>query len=257
MKKVSFILIVWACLLTSKYCEAGFHFGTANAGAKKFANIADRADNPSRPPANLTMPVPIVKISSSPIDPFGVIRWSLDTGGGHPGIDLSISSGDPIYAVADGVIVNLSAPQEQNPGGGGILPGYKITLYIGSDPDAKSGWVFFYESVELEPGIGLNSRVKRGQVIGRNAGMGHHLELAYAFDGFSTRESRVCWADQLEASEKAAFFDRFNSIRASNAFINYWQNNQRNGQFPFQGLLDTGRYPAGAQLCYPLGTDVR
>ena len=46
-------------------------------------------------------------------------------------------------------------------------------------------------------------------------------------------------------------------VRTGPRFISSWQANTREGQLPFRELLNAEKYPGGAQLCYPRGTDVR
>ena len=62
--------------------------------------------------------IQVVLWSGAAIDPFGVVRWSLDRSDvGHPGIDLTVGLGTPVYAVSDGEIVSSNVASD---GRGGI-----------------------------------------------------------------------------------------------------------------------------------------
>ena len=48
-----------------------------------------------------------------------------------------------------------------------------------------------------------------------------------------------------------------NSLRTDQRFTDAWTTVKFEGRLPFRGLLDVDRFPDGARLCYPPGTDVR
>ncbi|MCZ6631813.1 MAG: Ig-like domain-containing protein [bacterium] len=205
------------------------------------------------PPPDPTFALPFavedIDLVQKLINPFGPIRHSRDSGIGHPGIDIPLKTGAPFFAVADGILVEVL------PGSGG-RPGNDVKLLIGADEPAQAGWIFEYEHIALEPGIGVNSRVTRGQLFARTPDppiANYHLQLSYWENTFTS--NHMCWVDFLA---DLAFVAHFNeTIRTSSEFISGWKDVQGEGQFPFRGFLDLERYPEGTRLCYPLGTDVR
>ncbi len=189
------------------------------------------------------------------INPFGVVRSSLDSSVvGHPGIDIPLSPGSPLFAVADGTIVSVT-PKNDAQGGSAVI------IVIAADQTAGSGWIFLYEHVVLLGGLGMNSAVTRGQQIATTSatlGFTNHLELNHAFNDFEFFEDQTCWVDQLDGASRSDFVNRFNTqLRTDQRFIDGWTTVTFEGRLPFRGLLDSSTYPSGAQLCYQIGTDVR
>ena len=187
------------------------------------------------------------------INPFGVVRSSLDLASlGHSGIDLPLNTGAPIFAVAAGQIVSVHPSIDSRPGD-------LVKILLTSDSTPGSGWVFLYEHITLLGGLGVDSVVTRGQQIATNAmepTFGNHLELAHTFNNFQFHKNQTCWVDQLEGSARRAFVTRFNTeLRADPRFISAWQS--VGDRRPFRELLNTERFPEGAQLCYSPGTDER
>ena len=214
------------------------------------------AATPDVPPSNLGLPVDVAQIVLvGVINPFGVVRSSLDQGlVGHPGIDLPSNTGAPIFGVADGEIMMLELETDG-------MPGSEIWLLIAAASSPRTGWIFLYEHVDPLSGLAVGSTVVKGQQIGtnpQNPAFTNHLELSFVFNEQGFRQSQTCWVDQLDAGARATLLDRFtNDLRTSQRFIDAWMTVQFEGQLPFTALLDPARYPDGAQLCYPPGTDVR
>ena len=93
---------------------------------------------------------------------------------------------------------------------------------------------------------------------GATGGAGWAFELSELFNGFRFHPNQTCWVLQLEAGEWARLENHFNNVlRTGPRFISSWQTNTRQGQLPFRELLNTEKYPGGAQLCYSRGIDVR
>ncbi|MDP6579370.1 MAG: M23 family metallopeptidase, partial [Vicinamibacterales bacterium] len=127
-------------------------------------------------PTGLAMPFRVDDINlRGVINPFGIVRSSLDQGAiGHPGMDIPMDTGAPLFAVGAGTIVSVGPSIDSRPGS-------LVKLLVGADSTAGSGWVFLYEHVTLLAGLGVDSEVTRGQQIATNPmdpSFGNHLELA-------------------------------------------------------------------------------
>lgn len=207
-------------------------------------------------PTGLALPVaPDAVNLRGVVNSFGIVRWSLDRSDvGHPGIDIPVDEGTPFFAVGSGRIVSVEAATDG-------LPGNAVRVLLSPGATEGTGWVFLYEHVNLDASLGVGSQVSRGQVIAgsaTSAAFTNHFELADAFNGFLFHQNQTCWVPQLEAGERARLQSHFdNVLRTDPRFISSWQTNTREGQLPFRELLNTEKYPSGAQLCYPRGTDVR
>ncbi len=180
-------------------------------------------------PSDLTLPLLLDEINlRGDINPFGVVRSSKD---------LSVEPS------AD------------------ARPGSLVKLLIVADQTAGTGWVFLYEHISLLTGLGTNSLVSRGQRIATNPmspAFGNHLELAYTFNNYLFHSNQSCWVDQLDAPSRTSLLNRFNAeLRTDPRFIDSWQTVQFDGKLVFRELLNTTKYPDGARLCYPPGTDER
>ena len=214
-------------------------------------------DQPSSTsPSNLALPVALSGINlRGVINPFGVVRSSLDRQSvGHPGIDIPSNTGASLFAVADGVIVSAAA---MNDG----LPGSAVRLLIAEGATPGTGWAFLYEHVTLAAGLGVDSRVTRGQLLATNAqdpAFTNHLELSWVFNDYTFAGSQTCWVPQLGAGAQASFTHTFDhELRTDQRFIDAWMSVTREGRLPFRELLNIERFPAGARPCYAPGTDVR
>ena len=208
-------------------------------------------------PAALTMPVRVDDINlRGVINPFGVVRSSLDRADlGHPGIDLPLNTGAPIFAVDDGTIVTVEPVSDS-------FPGSAVKILLAADSTPGSGWVFLYEHITLVGGLGVDSAVTRGQQIAtnpQNPAFTNHVELSHAFNNYEFHDTQTCWVDQLDGSSMNDFVTRFNTgLRTDPRFIAAWLSVDFNeGRLPFRELLNTEKYPDGARLCYPPGTDER
>ena len=217
----------------------------------------DSQPGPAAVPTGLTMPIRVDDINlRGVINPFGVVRSSLDLGSvGHPGLDVPLTTGAPLFAVADGTIVAVGPSVEARPGS-------LVKILLAADSTPGSGWVFLYEHVTLGGGLGVDSTVTRGQQIATNPlepAFGNHLELTHAFNDYAFHEHQTCWVDQLDGASRVDFVNRFNAeLRTDSRFIAAWRTVDFNeGRLPFRELLNTEKYPDGARLCYPPGTDER
>ena len=133
-------------------------------------------------PSALALPMRVDDINlRGVINPFGVVRSSLDlVSVGHPGIDIPLNTGAPLFAVADGTIVAVGPSIDARPGS-------LVKILVAADATSGSGWVFLYEHVTLLAGLGVDSGVTRGQQIGTNpmeTAFGNHLELAHTFNNY-------------------------------------------------------------------------
>ena len=207
-------------------------------------------------PTGLTMPVRVGDINlRGVINPFGVVRSSLDLGAlGHPGIDIPLNTGAPVFAVGGGSIVSVRPSID-------FRPGSLVKILLATDSTPGSGWIFLYEHVTLLGGLGVGSAVIRGQQIATNPmepAFGNHLELTHTFNNYEFQDNQTCWVDQLDGTSRRDFVNRFNTqLRTDPRFIAAWQTVTFEGRRPFRELLNTTKYPDGARLCYPPGTDER
>ena len=207
-------------------------------------------------PTGLALPVAPEAINlRGVINPFGVVRFSGDRAEvGHPGIDIPVNQGTALVAVGDGQIVSIDAATDG-------LPGDAVKVLLSRGPSEGTGWVFLYEHVNVSGGLGVGSQVSRGQVIATSAtsaAFTNHLELSDTFNGYRFHRDQTCWIPQLAAGDRARFQSYFDSVlRTDSRFISAWQTVSREGQLPFSALLNTEKYPDGARLCYPRGTDER
>ncbi len=209
------------------------------------------------PPTELALPFDVTEVDADGgfFSPFGVVRWSLDRAEfGHSGIDIPLDEGADLYAVADGIILSVSASVDQRPGS-------IVTLLIdGRYPDGE-GWGFLYEHVDLIEGLEIGSRVQRGDLIAVNPlrplEANNHLQLTYLFEKYAFYRNHTCWVDQLASAGQRPLLDRFNAIRTGDGFVRAWETAEEESALPYTGLLDRSEFPEGPQLCYPLGTDVR
>ena len=103
-------------------------------------------------PTGLTMPVRVGDINlRAVINPFGVVRSSLDLGAlGHPGIDIPLNTGAPVFAVGSGSIVSVRPSID-------FRPGSLVKILLAADSTPGSGWIFLYEHVTLLGGLGVGS----------------------------------------------------------------------------------------------------
>ena len=187
------------------------------------------------------------------INPFGVVRGSRDRAAvGHAGIDVPLNSGAPLFAVGTGPILSVRPSVDSRPGD-------LVRILLAADSMPGTGWVFLYEHVTLLNGLGVGSIVSRGQQMATNSmetGRNNHLELSHVFNELEFTENQTCWVDQLDGLARTGFVNRFNTeLRTDPRFISAWQSVDEG--LPFRELLNTEKYPDGARMCYPPGTDER
>ncbi|MFQ6011862.1 MAG: peptidoglycan DD-metalloendopeptidase family protein [Nitrososphaerales archaeon] len=215
--------------------------------------------SPTPIPDNLSLPVDpddiVTAISNQGfISPFGVVRKSLDRPEyGHSGIDIPSPTDSLIMAVADGVILGNELANDGR-------PGYNVKLLLSEGVREGEGWIFIYEHIELQPGITLGTEVQKGQPIARNSLIrsNNHLQLSYFFNDYKFSRNHTCWVDQLDPVSQITLLSKFNEIiRVHANFITGWSSADDEGRLPLRELLNEERFPEGAQLCYPPGTDVR
>ena len=209
---------------------------------------------PSDPTSDLSLPFNIEDVGGSNefISPFGIIRHSRDEGHGHGGIDIPLNENAPVYAVADGTI--LSAEKSSDGAGG-----FDIKLLISGS--GGEGWGFLYEHMMLVSGITAGSTVTKGQLIARNGlttdRRNNHLQLSYMFNDYTFFRDQRCWVNYLDPISRKSLLAYFDSIKTTEKFIGQWETASEEGIKAYKELLNKERYPAGPQLCYPLGLDVR
>lgn len=208
-------------------------------------------------PPSIGMPFAIEELLDEAINPFGVVRWSHDRAlFGHSGIDLSLRFGAELVAVGGGEVVAIKPSPDPR-------PGLEIVLLLddGAQARAGEGWAFIYEHVDLLDGIAAGTRVVRGQPLGvsplRPEIGNHHLQITYIFTGYEFSRDHRCWLDQLTPDDRAGLELAITRIGATAALRASWFNDEREGGFPFRGLLDEDQFPEGPRFCYAPGTDVR
>jgi len=208
-------------------------------------------DDPDSPPTNLILPFSVgdITLFQRLISPYGVVRRSQDRPEfGHSGIDIPLNENSPIYAVADGVIVEISDSSKN---------GKDIKVLLGHDSIKDSGWVFIYESIVLNEGIQVESTLSQGDNFAKAATQitSNHLQLSWWEDTFL--KNHTCWPNQLEENQKSTWTTKFATLKGSTDFTNNWNSAVDEGQFPLKELLNTSNFPDGPQYCYTQGTDVR
>jgi len=189
------------------------------------------------------------------VNPFGVVRFSRDRPDvGHAGIDIPVDEGTPFFVVGDGRILSVEAATDG-------FPGDDVQVLLSPGATEGTGWIFEYEHLNLEVSLGVGSQVLRGQVIGTSstlAARSNHLELSEVFNEQGFTRNQTCWVTQLDAGDRARLENHFNNVlRTDPRFISSWQTIVEEGLFVFRELLNVEKYPNGAQLCYPRGTDPR
>lgn len=190
------------------------------------------------------------------VSPFGLIRHERDKGHGHAGIDIPLSKGDEIYAVAKGRIM-INEPATDG-GQGDSFEGNNVVLLI-AEYGKGEGWGFLYEHIDLNPGINVDSAVSRGQLIGTSAltNGNNHLGLVYYFNDFKYTREPKCWVENLNGEDKQKLLAKWGKIIASSEFVEGWSNSFEDGAYPFRALLNLEEFPDGPRLCYEYGLDVR
>jgi hypothetical protein len=245
-KLILFLLIL--AILTA--CSDNNGGGGTGEGEKTTGSETSTKTSENTPPSGLALPFDQsdLNLTTAVINPFGPVRFSMDNNIGHGGIDIPLSYNAPIYAVSIGIIVEVLEGSE---GGGGK----DIKLLIGATERADEGWIFIYEHVVLASGIELNSSLAKGQLVGTVPASlpTNHMQLTYWKNTYNTNS--LCWIAQLESSDFEDYF--LETIRNTANFISSWNDIIQEGYYPFRAFLDTSNYPDGAQLCYPMGTDVR
>jgi len=205
---------------------------------------------PTAPPTNLALPFNIEDAVKNNIfvSPFGLIRHNQDKGLGHGGIDIPLKPGDPIYAIADSIILeNYPAPDGRG--------GFNIKLLI-TETNEGEGWGFLHEHITLTQGLDIGSKVKKGQLIATSSILegNNHMQLTYLFFNYEYTKDSKCWVDYLSEKDKEILITEFNKIK--DELAESWETVFEDNFFPYKGVLNED-YPDGPQLCYPLGTDAR
>lgn len=207
-------------------------------------------------PTGLALPFAVTQIRARDFDvhPFGVVRFSGDQPEyGHSGIDIPLGPDAAIFAVSDGKILDAYPADDDR-------PGQYVALQIGAVTQPGEAWVFLYEHILLAPEFAVGAPVHRGERIGTTAiptNYNNHLQLSYAFNGFTYFRDHTCWIEQLASDGATDLTVWFDGLKTTPALQDQWQTYAREGQYELRGLLDTKRFPDGPQLCYPPGTDVR
>ena len=216
--------------------------------------VATGRAGPSGPQLGLALPFRVADVRGEDgfVSPFGLIRHSRDRGHGHGGIDIPLESDAPIFAVDAGMIVSS---EESSDAAGG----FDIKLVISGSGD--EGWGFLYEHVTLRPEIRVGGEVTKGQHIANNGlatdRRNNHFQLTYMFNNYMFYRDHRCWPDYLDAASGTALLELFESLKTRGALRAAWETATEEGAMAYRALLDAEKFPDGAQLCYPLGLDVR
>lgn len=108
---------------------------------------------------------PIACPFASPTRYDGSRRPNDRNGGLHGGIDLSLSEGTPLLAVADGEVIAL--------GEGGRMEGIFLWLRHSPEDTGLPFWAFSkYQHFSALPKLKVGERVKAGQVVGPSGATG-------------------------------------------------------------------------------------
>ncbi len=247
-----------AAVGTTIYVPGGADVEGFGAVAVTEAFTPDRLATSAAPPPDLqpglALPFRVAHVRGEEgfISPFGLIRHSRDRGHGHGGIDIPLESDAPIFAVDDGMIVSS---EESSDAAGG----FDVKLAISGSGD--EGWGFLYEHVRLRPEVRVGGEVAKGQLIANNGlatdRRNNHFQLTYMFNNYAFYRDHRCWPDYLDAAPRSALLELFESLKATGALRARWETATEEGAMAYRALLDAEKYPDGAQLCYPLGLDVR
>ena len=200
--------------------------GTAQSSATPPAAGASPPAASEVLPTGLNGPFDVADLSldSGLISSFGLIRSARDSGIGHGGIDFPTVADTPFYAVADGIIEQISDSSKS---------GKDLHLRIGATQTGTVGWLFIYESVVLEPGIQVGTIVTRGQLIARNlnpAVPNNHVQLTYS-ETFGWI-NHTCWPNQLDAAGQNALQSKFDALKQTTQFLNQWNTANEEGFYP-------------------------
>lgn len=210
-------------------------------------------------PENLDLPFDVKDIGGGNelFTPFGLIRHERDKGHGHAGIDVPLSKGDEIYAVADGKII-INQPATDG-GEGNNFEGNNVVLLIAEGEREGEGWGFLYEHINLNSEIQVGTKINEGQLIGKSAltNGNNHLGLVYYFNNFQYIKEPKCWIEYLNSEDKEKFSEAWEKIRSNDKFTESWRNSYEDGAYPYRALLNPDVFPDGPQLCYKYGLDVR
>lgn len=214
--------------------------------------------NQNIPPTNLVLPFDVENMfgGNKFISPFGLIRHERDKGHGHAGIDIPLSKGDKIYAVADGTII-FNTPATDG-GKDNNFEGNNIVLLITKGREGE-GWGFLYEHINLNSEINVGSAVRRKQLIGTSAltNGNNHFGLVYYFNDFKYTKEPKCWVEYLIDEDKQSFLQLWDEIKINSKFIDSWHNSFEDGAYAYNALLNKDKFPAGPQPCYDYDLDVR
>ena len=206
------------------------------------------------PPIDLALPFAIENFVGKGQDfasPFGIIRKAADQGLGHGGIDMPLVKGDEIFAPGSGEILSVEFA-EDNRGGDSVVILLKESSFAGE------GWIFIFEHITLRVGLGVGSKVSRGERIGVSAIVtraNNHMQLTYAFNNYLYYRDSRCWVDHLESGDRQVFDAVFESGKTELAQV--WRTINEEGFYLYKGLLDLEKYPDGPRPCYEMGTDAR
>lgn len=132
--------------------------------------------------------------------PLGETINHPDTPNGHPGIDFLWTKDTPIIAMADGTVTS-TAPAEDSHGK------YDVTVVSGIYE------IHYDELDELAPGVGVGTKLKRGDFIGYPQRRGHGLHLEFGFSGRKTKLLRkelcpLSYFDEASLARINAIWDK-------------------------------------------------
>lgn len=258
---IAIVIVVIIGVLASMYADDGGMereeklFEESENSQTESEKPTGAPENPDNPPNNLQLPFKTSDINENRggVNPLGVVRFSKDLPElGHSGIDIPLNQGAPIFAVADGPIVIIKSAGDPW-GGMGISQLLEPTI-------PGEGWIYIYEHITPVKGIEAGSKVNTGDLIATKtapAGFTAHFQLSYAFNNYKFNRGMECWVDFLGRADKSTLLDWWQARITSGKVAVNWTGPITEGTAPFEGLLDTAKYPNGPQLCYPPGTDVR
>ena len=148
------IILIVVVLLLIAVIGGVFIFGDksqrSESGRKvSFLDYQDLIVEPSEIPNNLSLPFKVedISISSSILNPLGIIRNNRDSGQGHPGIDFPLKVGAQVVAVADGEVLEISKVSER-------AGDEKLVVLIKSTGE-KVGWTFVFEHILIDKSLSL------------------------------------------------------------------------------------------------------
>lgn len=122
----------------------------------------------------------------------GSFRPTLEFGGYHGGIDITLAEGTPLLALAAGTVVSK--------GEGGMLEGIYLWLRHAPDDTGLAYWVYSkYQHLESIPELDVGAKVAMGQMVARSGKTGT-VGKHYGMSGYPHLHLTTCKSSSGDAS---------------------------------------------------------